>query len=203
MTHFQKQTQVPSKSYLRNLRGIVFDLHGVLISSFPVERYYSKVYRFFPKDCFERLMERFATGAMLFTFYGLKKEYLELLDSLPISNKKEKALVDLLNKLRGKVSMYIATNTSRKSCINSLLAAGYNPKIFKKIVTLEDVALPKPNKEMFQKLGVGPGFLVIGDRDSDIQAARKLGAQGVVVKSPRELATLLQKIICEKRKSFK
>lgn len=199
MVSSKKQTQVLSKPFLKNLRGIVFDLHGVLISSFPVETYYSKVYRFFPKDCFEKLKEKFSTGAMLFIHYGLKEEYIKLLDSLPVSSKKEKVLVDLLDKLKGKVPLYIGTNTSRKSCINSLLAAGYNSQAFERIVTLEDVTLPKPNEEIYRKLGVGPGFLVIGDRISDVRAAKKLGAQGIVVKSPREVVALLQKIVRGKK----
>lgn len=178
-------------------KGIVFDLHGVLVFDFDVEEYHRKVFAFFPKRKFHSLKRQYGTGAMVFVKFGLKKEYIEILDSLPIHTRKEKRINLLLKKLRCYVPLFLVTDTSRKNCLLTLKAAGYSPALFTKIITLEDVALPKPADEAYRKIGVSSGFIVFGDKATDLTAAAKLGAKTFLIKTKKQLLFNLQKILRE------
>jgi FMN phosphatase YigB (HAD superfamily) len=170
-------------------------MHGVLVFSFPTSKYQEEVNRYFPEETFKALKRKFGTGSMVFYVNGMKKEYVRLLDSLPVLCRKERAIIKLLAGIHKKVPLYLATDTSRKSCVKSLRAAGYPLRLFDKILTIEDVDKPKPDLEIFRRLGVGPGFIVFGDQQTDVAPAIKLGAKGVIVKSRKELIQNLQQIL--------
>jgi len=114
--------------------------------------------------------------------------------SLPVCHRKEKTLSKLLSRLSAVVPLYIITDTTRENCIKSLEGAGYNLLLFKEIITLDDVANPKPNLEGYQKIGVKKGFVIFGDQQSDIEPAVALGAEGIIVKSRREMIANLRKM---------
>jgi len=177
------------------IKGLVFDMHGVLVFSFPTSKYQEEVNRYFPEETFKALKKEFGTGSMVFSVKGMKKEYVQLLDSLPVRCRKEGAIIKLLVEIHKKVPLYLATDTSRKSCVKSLRAAGYPLSLFDKILTIEDVDKPKPDLEIFRRLGVGHDFLVFGDQQTDVIPAIKLGAKGIIVKSRKELIQNLQQIL--------
>jgi beta-phosphoglucomutase-like phosphatase (HAD superfamily) len=180
---------------MRAIKAMVLDMHGVLIFEFPVGPYHEAVRRYFDLDEYERLKSRLGTGAMVFASQGLRKEYVELLNSMPVKPLKEGEIVGLLEALATKIDIYIATDTARQNCIDSLTAAGYRPELFKKILTIEDVELPKPSPEIFLKIGVNESFVAVGDRHTDIQAAVELGALGVKVSSREDTIALFRTLL--------
>jgi FMN phosphatase YigB (HAD superfamily) len=180
---------------LEVIRGLVFDMHGVLVFAFPTSKYREEVYRYFPEETFEALKKEFGTGSMVFWVNGMKKEYVQLLDALPVHCRKEQAIIKLLGKIHKRVPLYLATDTSRKSCVKSLRAAGYPLSLFDKILTIEDVDKPKPDLEIFRRLGVSRGFIVFGDQQTDVIPATKLGAKGIIVNSRKGLIRNLQQIL--------
>jgi FMN phosphatase YigB (HAD superfamily) len=176
------------------VKGIVFDMHGVLVFAFPSKRYQKKISKCFPPEDFEKLKKEYKTGAMVFAMHGKKKEYADMLNSLPICHRKEKGIIRVLEKMRGKVKFYVITDTAKVNCIKSLEGAGYDLSMFTEIVTLEDVIYPKPALEGYQRIGAGEGFIVFGDNHSDIEPAETLGAKGIIINSRREIIRHLNAI---------
>lgn len=181
------------------VRGLVFDLHGVLVRFYAEKDYRRAVSRYFPKEIFADLKRKYGTGAMVFTVMGKKEDYIRILNSLPVRCRREPEIVRLLTELRKKVPLYIATDTTKRNCLRSLAVAGYPTSLFDRILTIDDVDRPKPDPEIFRRLGVGPGFVVFGDNRTDVIPALELGAEGIVVRSRKELIRELKRMLSEIR----
>lgn len=170
------------------IKVLILDLHGVLIKKFPKEEYETKVIRLLKKhkinsNVYKLMRKIYGTASATMEHFNLKKEYLELLDSLSTTIQKDEELIKILENISCK--LYIATDTSRKNALSTLKNAGFKIEMFANIVTGSDVKHAKPNIEMYQNIlkreGVNPSeVLVIGDRTSDLIPAEKIGMQGIL-----------------------
>lgn len=152
---------------------LILDLHGVLCFRFPLRLYRKKV-RAALKD-FDLLKEIYKTGAMVFYKLGKLDEYIRILDSLPVYKHKEYQINKELKYLSKKFSLFVVTDSSRRNCMRTLRACGYED-IFSGIITLEDMKVPKPSLHAYEKV-INPNELniCIGDRVTDLTPALKLG----------------------------
>ena len=168
------------------LKAILFDLHGILISKFPLEPYLKGASELFISKGYDFDIEdlKIKYGTLSFATYklGFHKDYLSMLDNLPILEDKDEELIELLGNIKQK--MYIVTDTSTKNCIRTLNLANIDTGLFNAIFTGNDVTEPKPSTELY-KLVLNEGFkpeecLIIGDRLTDIMPAYELGIGGLL-----------------------
>lgn len=177
------------------IKALIIDLHGVLISKFPFDEYLKAVKEWLSKKGFEpgtydRWRNGFGTlsSALDYQQGNLRKEYLKLMDNLPVYSEDCSDMAKLLKD--SGFDLYLATDSSRFNAIQTLKTAGYPIEMFKMIVTGDDVQFAKPNTEMYEKIVMKIGYqdeemtrteynpndwLVIGDRITDITPAAKLG----------------------------
>ncbi|OUJ15605.1 HAD family phosphatase [Acetobacter sp. DsW_063] len=95
-------------------------------------------------------------------------------------------VVALAREWRGRLPLAVASSGSREVVEASLTAIGLRDA-FAKIVTIEDVANPKPDPEIYllaaQRLGVEPGrCVVLEDSDEGLKAARAAGMRAFDVR---------------------
>ena len=170
---------------------ILLDLHGILVNKFPLAEYERKVREllrnnnFNNKYEFENWKNEYGTITRAMEANGLKKEYLNILDSLSTIKQKDEELINLLKEVKKHFTLYIATDTTRKNALKTLKAANIPTNIFKGIVTANDVQQGKPEtclyKRILKREVKMPGkFIVIGDRFTDIIPAGNLGMNALL-----------------------
>jgi len=167
------------------IKALLLDLHGVLISKFPISEYTQAVKEWLKKkgyevDTYERWKEGFGTFSQACDYHNIRQEYLNVMDNLPVYSEDCSDMVELLRK--SGFELYLATDSSRSNAIQTLKTAGYPPEMFKMIVTGNDVKFAKPNTEMYEKIinGNRDEWLIIGDRITDIIPAAKLGLKALL-----------------------
>jgi len=164
------------------IKALILDIHGVLVTNFPIKEYEDAVKELLIKKGFDSdsylRFKNFGTITSAMEYHNLKEEYLKIMDNLPIYSDKDEELIELLKKCP--YEMYIVTDSSRKNALETLKAAGID-SLFKNIITGNDVKRGKPETEMYQKiLDLNPQLkpkeiVAIGDRITDIIPAYKLG----------------------------
>lgn len=171
---------------------LILDLHGVLVEDFPFDVYKERVIELIsekfdkkndppPERVFKKFQEEYETISCAMKDYGLKEDYLRLMDELPIRHKKDLELIYLMSLYKD--DKYIATNTSKKNAVNTLRGIGFNLSMFNGIYTGDDVEDCKPSIEMYEKIRDGKDpkdFIVIGDRVSDLYPAQEMGMYGIL-----------------------
>ena len=173
------------------IKVLILDLHGILIKDFPFELYLKKTKKLFEKYNFkfdlEQILKDYGTTSTATQHYGFREEYLRMLDTLTPFKQKDEELIDLIKELQIlSYKIYIATDTSRKNALDTLSKAGISFLMFDEIITGDDINLPKPHTELYEKIlekepKIEPcQMLVIGDRITDIIPAIKLGMNGIV-----------------------
>jgi beta-phosphoglucomutase len=182
------------------LRGVIFDMDGVIIDSHPAHRrawqkFLESLGRRISESDLDYILDGRKRNEILHHFFGelsepeiveygsRKDEFFQqaLLEVRPIPG-----VIDFVDHLRQrKIAMAVATSASEMrthSTLDRLQLARH----FKVIVTGNDVAEGKPNPAIYrvacQRLGVSPeNALAIEDAVSGIRAARGAGIRCVAV----------------------
>ena len=169
------------------VKALILDLHGMLISSFPYKEYVENVKKIIKKEKisleYDLLILAYKTISYAMEIYNIRDKYLKMLDGLPIIEQEDEELYNMLK--NSGLKLYIATDTSRSNCIKTLEVAGLEIELFDGIVTGNDVRLPKPETELYEKIIKDfnlnkEEILVFGDRTTDIIPAEKLGLKAVL-----------------------
>ncbi len=196
--------EIPDSGY----DAIIFDCDGTLVDSMPAhyeawqialdEHGASGV---FQEDVFYAMGGRPTTDivSQLNGDYGLN------LDPIAVADSKRRAFLKLLDKVvlidevvdfarsqRGKRPMAIATGGTRMVIEKTLQACGISD-LFDEVLTADDVAVGKPDPEVFltaaERLGVAPDkCLVLEDAAPGIMAAQLAGMEVVCVPPPVKVA---------------
>lgn len=170
---------------------ILLDLHGILVKKFPLAEYQRKVRELLRNNNYNNKYEyenwknEFGTISEAMRVHGLRKEYLNVLNSLYVIKQKDDELINLLKEAIKYFTFYIATDTTKKNALKTLRAANIPRNLFKEIITAEDVSKPKPATSLYKQVlnmevKTPKKFIVIGDRLTDIIPAGKLGMQGLL-----------------------
>jgi HAD superfamily hydrolase (TIGR01549 family) len=171
------------------IKALILDLHGVLVTKFPLEEYIKAVKKFlkekgYEEGTYERWKQGFRTITAAMEQHSLKDDYLKVMDSLPVYSDKDDELVDLL--FDCPFELFLATDSSRDNAIKTLKEANISPNVFKMIITGNDVKRGKPYTEMYKKIidahpYIKPEeWLVVGDRETDIYPAAELGLNALL-----------------------
>ena len=171
------------------IKGLLLDLHGLLITNFPLKEYEKAVKEFLVKKGYEegsykRFKTCWGTITSAMEYHSLKEDYLKILDSLPVYSEKDDELVELL--FNAPYELFLATDSSTENTTKTLAVAGISSGLFKMIVTGNDVKRGKPETEMYEKIVNAHPYinvkewLVIGDRLTDIIPASKLGLKAIL-----------------------
>jgi len=190
------EIQVPSQ-----VKGLIFDLDGTLANTMPIhyEAYQKVMDKYgvtFPKDKFYEwagipTVQTFEQLRDMFNISGLDPHgatdekrvyYGELLHKAHIIE----PVFDVVRRYYGKLPMAIGTGSSNVMGIRTYESLGINEYI-KIIVTINDVAHPKPHPETFlkcaAKMNVHPeDCLVFEDGEKGIEAARSVGMRVIDVR---------------------
>ena len=170
---------------------IIADLHGILIKKFPLAEYERKVREllrnnnFNNKYEFENWKNEYGTITRAMEVHRLKKQYLNVLNSLSVIKQKDEELINLLKEAKKLFTLYIATDTTKKNTLKTLRAANIPQNLFKDIVTANDVARGKPATSLYKSIlksevKMPDKFIVIGDRITDIIPAGELGMNALL-----------------------
>ncbi len=186
------------------LRGVIFDMDGVIVDSEPLHlQAEKKLFDSFgvtltdkelqgymgrsPRVLLESIIERYGFNTSFEELYPVhQKNLLQLYD--------EKAelfprLMDLVKILKSShIDMAVASSSS-KSLISLVLKKFHLSFYFKVAVSGDEVKRPKPNPDIFletvSKLGHHPSeCVVIEDSTAGVQAAKSAGAACVGFRSP-------------------
>ncbi len=178
------------------IKNIIFDIHGVLQpkSSFPNKEFADAVAKVISKRLnigFEDAKKfyaenrpKFDSTSLLMWDIGAYREYLDSFLTVPFNAQKRPEVTSLIGELRKKYDLYVATNSPRKYAMEILKELGIDTKIFKKIVTAEDVGRPRPYPDQFEAIVSGnkEEYVFLGDRmESDIIPAREFGMKAILV----------------------
>ena len=198
-------------------KGLIFDVHGVLVFDFPIKKYHDGVINIlkeipnYSSWSDERLLELFknskkvyGTGANFFYSIGKKETYANMLSQLPITGMIPQEIFDLIKKLKEKgMKNYIVTDTTTSIVARIFEKSGLNWKeAFEFVVSLDVIAKPKPNPDMYEfVLGISKipphDMCIIGDRWTDIQPGLELGMCGFLVKSKEHIINFLEGMVWE------
>lgn len=192
------------------IKVIILDLHGILIRDFPFKLYLNKTEKLFKKHNIEfnleEIKKNYGTVSMATEHYNFREEYLRMMDTLTPFKQKDEELIELMKKLQTiSYKIYVATNTSKKNALESLKKAGISILMFDGIISGDDINLPKPHTELYEKIlkkepKIEPSqILVIGDRITDIIPAGILGMRGLLCDF--YIFKKLLKWICKKEKN--
>lgn len=167
----------------RAVRGIVFDLEGTLLRSEEAVR------RGFDHAMGARASaiawSRLDLRDPLVAVLGQRGDLAAFLDGMADSATAPPAdIVDLLDRLRGKYRLAVATN-ARADVADALLSATGLIEYFETVVRIDEVRVGKPDPESIHlacaRLGIrAADAIVVGDTPSDVIAARRAGARGVL-----------------------
>lgn len=170
---------------------IILDLHGILIKKFPLAEYERKVKELLRNNNYKNKYEfdnwktEYGTITQAMEEHKLKKQYLNVLNSLSVIKQEDKELINLLNEAKKKFTLYIATDTTKKNALRTLRAAKISTTFFKDIITANDVQKGKPAPGLYKailkaEVKMPDRFIVVGDRITDIIPAAKLGMYGLM-----------------------
>jgi HAD superfamily hydrolase (TIGR01509 family) len=195
---------------VRHLRGVIFDMDGVIVDSHPVHRkawrmFFQTLGREVPESELDFILDGRKRSDILRHFlghcpdeeleeFGRSKDYIFRqmeLDVTPIPG-----VVHIVRQLhRGGVSLALATSAGRSRARSTLIELGLLD-CFPVIVTGEDVLLGKPDAAIYRlacnRLGIEPwDLLAVEDAISGIRAAVGAGLRCLGVashESPENLA---------------
>ena len=200
-----------------NIQAIIFDLDGVILDS---ERYHNQAILallekegFPPDPGFITEYVGKTTPVFLREFYAdqgrelsdeeharLVREKKDIFGELFKAEAHEGA-EELVRALRGKYKLAVASNSTDGYVRDNLKALGLL-ELFEEVVTVDDVANPKPAPDTFLKaaegLGVEPGkCLVIEDSIFGVAAAKAAGMKCIAVTTnyPAEALTDADKVV--------
>lgn len=170
---------------------IILDLHGILINKFPRAEYERKVKELLRNNNYKNKYEfdnwktEYGTISNAMEEHKLRKQYLNVLNSLSVIKQEDKELIGLLNEAKKKFTLYIATDTTKKNALRTLKAAKISTAFFKDIITANDVQKGKPAPSLYKailkaEVKMPDKFIVVGDRITDIIPAAKLGMYGLM-----------------------
>lgn len=192
-----------------NVKHILWDVDGTLYkyTSQYMKEMKREIYETFSKKLgitlqraktiFERELKILGAGTEVFLKHNLDPSL--AMEAINRVDKKRVLKRDpsLLNMLKNTLKNYdhiIVTGTTRKDAVNTLKILGIPKNIFSIIITLDDVALPKPRPEPYLKTlqftkDRPERHVAVGDSEKrDIIPAKNLGMKTVIVGKKSKIA---------------